>query len=214
MAVKTFSLKRIALTLAAALALSWLIGLVAYGQSVPEEIKDTTTVTDAIVVLTGGSGRVDEGIALLERGMSPRLFVSGVGRSVSITDILETSPISQDNLSNRIAIGSDAEDTPGNASETSKWVEQNNIHSIRLVTAAYHMPRSLLEFQYAMPNVHMVAHPVFPDQVKADWWKYPGTTSLLAREYTKYIIAYLRVKLGLAPLPLSSEPGPEKGVTE
>ncbi len=195
MASRSFSLKRIAFTLGTLLALSWLIGLIAYGQRVPEDIEDTATITDAIVVLTGGSGRVDEGLALLQRGLSPRLFVSGVGPSVSISDILETSTFGQDDLSGRISIGSDAEDTPGNASETSKWVEQNNIRSIRLVTAAYHMPRSLLEFQHAMPNVRMIAHPVFPDQVKADWWKYPGTTSLLAREYTKYIFAYVRVKL-------------------
>jgi hypothetical protein len=38
-----------------------------------------------------------------------------------------------------------------------------------------------------MPAVKIIPHPVFPEQVKADWWLYPGTASLLAREYSKYL---------------------------
>ncbi len=66
---------------------------------------------------------------------------------------------------------------------------------MRLVTAAYHMPRSLLEFRYAMPNVLIIPHPVFPSHVKQDrWWAYPGTAMLLMSEYNKLIFAWFRQK--------------------
>ena len=59
------------------------------------------------------------------------------------------------------------------------------------------MPRALSELRYAMPGVEIVAHPVFPEQVKADWWRYPGTASLLAREYTKYLLSTVRMWLSI-----------------
>ena len=64
------------------------------------------------------------------------------------------------------------------------------ITSLRLVTASYHMPRSRVEFRRAMPTVRLIAHPVFPSNVRIDeWWRWPGTTSLLIGEYSKYLIA-------------------------
>jgi len=65
--------------------------------------------------------------------------------------------------------------------------------SLRLVTAAYHMPRSLLEFQDAMPDIEIEPYPVFPVHVKQDkWWAWPGTMALTVTEYNKYIVASLR----------------------
>ena len=65
--------------------------------------------------------------------------------------------------------------------------------SSRLVTAWYHMPRSLLEFGRAMPEIDIVAHPVFPDQVKQEhWWAQRGTALLLVSEYVKYLGALAR----------------------
>ena len=62
--------------------------------------------------------------------------------------------------------------------------------SLRLVTAWYHMPRSLLEFGRAMPDIEIVAHPVFPEQVKSEhWWAWRGTAMLLISEYAKYLAA-------------------------
>ena len=59
------------------------------------------------------------------------------------------------------------------------------------------MRRSLLEFHAAMPAVRIVPHAVFPATVKTDWWRWPGTASLIAREYTKFVLAWTRQNLGL-----------------
>jgi uncharacterized SAM-binding protein YcdF (DUF218 family) len=85
-------------------------------------------------------------------------------------------------------------------------MRQERFKSIRLITAAYHMPRSLLEFHRAMPGVQVLPYPVFPHQVKQEsWWRWPGTTNLLVREYNKYLVALLRGLMlpgdaGLAPV--------------
>ena len=64
---------------------------------------------------------------------------------------------------------------------------------MRLVTAGYHMLRSLREFSRVMPGVEVVPYPVFPETVHLDnWWQWPGTTALLFDEYVKFLASYLR----------------------
>jgi len=95
-------------------------------------------------------------------------------------------------LESRIGIGN-AIDTRENAAETAKWCHDNSIRSVRLVTAAYHMPRSRLEFAYTMPDVKIIEHPVFPEHVKqARWWAWPGTAALIIGEYNKLLMAWVR----------------------
>ena len=88
--------------------------------------------------------------------------------------------------------------TLGNAIETAEWSRDKNFRSLRLVTSAYHMPRSLIEFKHAMPNIQIIAHPVFPAHVKVDeWWAWSGTAELIASEYTKFLLAWLRQQIEL-----------------
>lgn len=173
-------------------AVAWTGGFMWFASTIPEGVTDTATHTDAIVALTGGAERIETGVRLLADGLAERLFVSGAGEQVQTSDILgRSTPISEDLVDN-ITIGKTAVDTPGNAIETAAWVRSQNMRSIRLVTAAYHMRRSLLEFHAAMPEVEIVPHAVFPAHVKRDWWRWPGTASLIAREYTKFVLTWAR----------------------
>lgn len=184
---------RAAVVLCTALALLWIVGLISYSKDVPDVVADATTRTDAIVVLTGGSERIDTGIDLLAAAMAERLFISGTGPSVSASDLIGADRLNRAALLAKMSVGAEAEDTWGNATETAAWADRNGIMSIRLVTAAYHMPRSLKELARAMPDVEIIPHPVFPDQVKMDWWLHPGSAGLLGREYSKYLVASLRL---------------------
>lgn len=149
--------------------------------------------TDAIVVLTGGSLRLQSGIDLLREGKGRKLFVSGVNHQVALDDLLGISGGVPEWAICCIALGHAADNTHGNALETARWVRSQGFHSLRLVTAWYHMPRSLLEFGRALPEIDIVAHPVFPDQVKQQhWWASPGTAALLVSEYVKYLAALSR----------------------
>jgi uncharacterized SAM-binding protein YcdF (DUF218 family) len=179
------------------LFLLWLGGLAWFARSIPDEVGDSTTATDAIVVLTGGSLRVQSGIALLNAGKAKKLFVSGVHHGTDVPALLRAEHQPPDQVPCCIALGYDADNTLGNAQETAAWMHQEGFHSLRLVTASYHMPRSLLEFSRAMPEVRIIPHPVFPERVKQErWWAWPGTASLIVAEYQKYLLAWARPVLG------------------
>ena len=170
--------------------LFWLAGLFAFLQSIPKQIENPATVTDTIVVLTGGSLRLQTGLELLQQGKASKLFVSGVHRGVDVEQLLRLARQLPTESDCCISLGHEADDTTGNAAETAIWMGKHGYRSMRLVTAAYHMPRSVIEFRHAMPNTTILLHPVFPEQVKLDkWWMWPGTAGLILGEYSKYLIA-------------------------
>lgn len=139
------------------LCIFWAIGFLWFLITVVTvEVPPAAQKTDAIIVLTGGEGRVDEGIALLRQKASPRLFISGVNPQVKPRDLAKGG----EKLPCCVTLGYEAADTKGNADETAAWVRRNNIGSIRLVTSSYHIPRALLEFSYMIPDVIILSHPV------------------------------------------------------
>lgn len=175
----------------------WTWGLTRFVNGIPRQVADDQRKTDAIIVLTGGTLRLETGFELLARRAAEKLLVSGVDKSVPIEEVLRVTGTTQDDLACCVTLGYMAEDTGSNASESAAWVRTNRITSVRLVTAGYHMPRSLLEFRAALPDVEIVPHPVFPEQVMLDeWWRRPGTASLVIGEYNKYLLAAVRNLVG------------------
>jgi uncharacterized SAM-binding protein YcdF (DUF218 family) len=186
-----------------AMLVAWLLGLVLFAETIPTRPSDDRTEADAIIVLTGGSDRLKEGLLLLARHEGRQLLVSGVHANTDIPALLQSVDLTADAAPSAetvaccITVGYEAGDTTGNAQESARWMAARDLHSLRLVTADYHMPRSLLEFHAAMPEVRIVPHPVFPETVKRDqWYLWPGTTSLIIREYHKYLLATMRIRLG------------------
>ena len=177
--------------------LAWCIGLHHFSRLIPVPLPRTDITTDAIVVLTGGAGRVGEGLSLLERGLGRKLFVSGVYRGVDVRELLKLAQRTPGNLECCIALGYAADNTKGNASETAEWIRRENIGSVRIVTASYHMPRSLLEFRQVLPRgVRIVPHPVFPEGFPSvSWWREFGSIQLAISEYHKYLLARLEAEL-------------------
>jgi len=178
-------------------SLVWASGLYRFSQLIPQPLPDNQVATDAIVVLTGGAGRVGEGLSLLERGLAKKLFVSGVYQGVDVQELLKVARRAPGNLECCIALGYAADNTRGNARETADWMRRENISSIRIVTASYHMPRSLLEFRRALPaDVRIVPHPVFPDGFPTEsWWRNVSAMRLAISEYHKYLLARLDERL-------------------
>src|SRR3546814_2018804 len=76
---------------AAVLAILWTVGLVLYARAIPSRTAAADRRTDAIVVLTGGSMRLEEGLTLLAQGMAKKLFVSGVPQGVEVEELLAVS---------------------------------------------------------------------------------------------------------------------------
>lgn len=191
--------------LAVIAALVWLGGLIWYAGRIPLPGPPPAGDTEAIVVLTGGSSRLGEGLRLLGEGRALKLFVSGVYRGVDVRMLLQMAARKPDNVECCITLGYAAADTAGNARETAAWMAEQGYRSLRLVTASYHMPRSLLEFHRAMPEFDIVAHAVYPERFRhADWWRWPGSTALVISEFNKYLAALVSIGPGRA-----AQPGPE-----
>lgn len=171
----------------------WGAGLILFAETIPDHVEDTETRTDAIAVLTGGSGRLEAGLDLQARGLASKIYISGVYKGVDIQTLLTVLKQKPGSLDCCLVIGY-ADDTIGNARETTDWMKGEGFTSLRMVTSTYHMPRALLEFRFAYPGIHIVPHPVLSANVKQDqWWAWPGTASLMVREYNKYLAAWVRI---------------------
>jgi uncharacterized SAM-binding protein YcdF (DUF218 family) len=182
-------LGRTAVLLLAILAV-WLGGFLWFARQIPQTVADLDSDTDAVVVLTGGSLRVQSGLTLLASGKAKKLFISGVYHGTDVAALLRVSHQTPEHVACCIVLGHEADNTLGNALETAQWMHQEGFRSLRLVTASYHMPRSLLEFSRAMPEMRIVAHPVFPERDRADrWWASPRAFARVLAEYHKYLLA-------------------------
>jgi uncharacterized SAM-binding protein YcdF (DUF218 family) len=165
----------------AAVVLIWLLGFVWFAGDLPEPAA-VNVKTDVIVVPTGGSGRIERGLAVLRAGAAGKLFVSGVDHAVKPREFAAGYKVKPAEMSCCVVLGFDALDTRGNALETASWIEGGGYRSMRLVTSDWHMRRSAGELgQVLPPNVRVVedAVPTRP------------TLGMLFLEYNKLLASWL-----------------------
>lgn len=173
--------------------LLWAAGLAWFVYSSQAIAADPKAQTDAIVVLTGGRLRLEAGLDLLGAGRAQKLFVSGVNRHVDRVELMRVVGRADEGNLGRIVIGHDADNTLGNARETALWMQQQGYRSLRLVTSWYHMRRSLLEFERAMPDTQIVAEPVYAARVEGEAWSgWLDVAMLTVSEYDKYLATLAR----------------------
>lgn len=170
----------------------WWWGFWQFAESAQNQVVDTHTRTQAMVVLTGGPGRVQASVDLLTAGLADKLLITGVDPAVaSIGEMgLRLPPGFKPECC--IELGKRAQDTYGNAIEAAQWVQAHRFRSLRLVTASYHMPRAMLEFRRLLPGVVIIPHPLPHNsgKIRADGTRLPDW-QLLLREYHKYWLIYL-----------------------
>jgi uncharacterized SAM-binding protein YcdF (DUF218 family) len=143
---------------------------------------------DGIVVLTGGEARIAEAGRLLEVGKARRLLVSGVNRRTGREDLRRLIGVKRQLFDCCVDIGYEALDTSGNADEARAWASQWHFASLIVVTASYHMPRSLAEIALVLPEAKLVPHPVVPRQLQsAPWWLRTDAARTLVSEYLKFL---------------------------
>jgi len=178
-------------------AIFWAVGLLYFAASLPQAqtSKDSGEKADAIIVLTGGSLRLEQGFKLLADNRSEILFISGVEDGISVTQLLHTKEYDEfigKFAPEKVILGYQARSTRGNGEEIGEFVRSKHIKSMILVTANYHMQRSLHEIARNLPDVNIIAYPVFPAYFKdANWWRFPEAWRLLISEYHKYIASFL-----------------------
>jgi len=170
----------------------WVLGFacfVAYAWSM--RYIDLPQNPQAIVVLTGGKGRLGTAFHLLSQNQDSRLLVSGVNDKVSIGSLIQQT---DDEMISRIQLGYQADNTLENALETEIWIKEHDIQSFVLITSFYHMPRALKEVRHRLPDKEIYPLPVFPDEINAEWM-HTRNAGLLFIEYHKFLLVELRFLL-------------------
>jgi uncharacterized SAM-binding protein YcdF (DUF218 family) len=153
-----------------------------------------TRPADAIFVLTGGDGRIQEGFRAWSGGAARELYILGARRRIPVAQILpEASRIPAEALS-RIHVEGWSENTLENAFSAKSAVGEGRYSSVILVTSDYHIPRAYLAFRKLLPpEVSLSAIRVRPEGgAGASWrwarrhfiegWKYWGYRILLRWE--------------------------------
>ena len=178
------------LSLLLILVVVWFVGLLAFAGRIDKLTPAAEPpVSDAVAVLTGASTeRITAAVRLLEEGKGRRLLVSGVNTEVSREDLLEVTGAWKPIYQCCVDLGFEAADTKGNAQEIAAWAEKHGFTQIVVVTADYHIPRSMLELRGDMPGVKLIAYPVKTDALDAaHWWRDQTQVRRLTLEYCKYL---------------------------
>lgn len=179
--------------LCAAVIIALGVGFFRFTSNLQNQAQVRDTNADAIVVLTGGTGRIKAGLGLLRQKKGQRLLISGVYPATTSKELIETNKNSSAIFKCCVDLGRVAENTIGNALETADWAKKHKYKSLILVTSAFHMPRTLIEFSNAMPELELIPHPVRMPTKK--WWTDGRTTALFAQEYSKLILSWVRTGL-------------------
>lgn len=166
--------------------LGWLAGFIWFAVTLPRPLDSRST--DAIVVLTGGAGRIDRGLQVLRDGASRRMLISGVDHDVRPVELANRYHAPRSLFDCCITLGREAVDTRSNAIETARWVERRHYRSLRLVTSDWHMRRAGFELKQALPDDVTILF----DAVRTR----PSLT-MLVKEYNKYLLRRAAALVGV-----------------
>lgn len=147
---------------------------------------DADVRTDAAVVITGGSGRIERGIEVLGDGGARRLLVAGADPLVTKRDLIARLGGRARLVRCCVDLGSESVDTRSNAEEAKRWLARHDYDSVRLITSDWHMRRADYEFSQVLGG----EHDIVIDAVRTE----PGFSTLIG-EYNKYLLRRIAVWL-------------------
>lgn len=163
----------------------------------PDASKFECQKVDAIVAISGGdtAARTRQAIELYKNGWSETLILSGAAADKtgpSNAAAMRDQAIAAGIPASAILVDETSETTKQNAANTHDLFTNNDIHSVILVTSAYHQRRAGLEFgKRAGSEVRIMNYPVKSDnQWSAWWWTTPSGWLLASSELTKIIVFY------------------------
>ena len=174
--------------LLAFLAVLYGLGFALFAVTLGEPADPGTPKVDAIVAITGGPGRIEQGVRLLAEGRAKRMLIAGADPSVREADLLDRLRAPKNLFDCCVDLGSESVDTRSNAEEAKRWLERRRYKSIRLVTSDWHMRRARYEFNRQLDS----GIEIVPDAVRTE----PNFMTLFA-EYNKYLLRRLSVWLDI-----------------
>lgn len=168
-------------------AVAWALGFAVFMLKLADP-ADPATTTDAIVVPTGGPGRIPRGLALIEAGRAKRMLVTGVATGLRKADLVAANGHPRA-IACCVDLGREAVDTRSNAEETGRWMHEHGYKSVRLVTSDWHMARARMEVGAALDGDVTILRDGVPAEQRL---------GLLVNEYNKLILRRIALWLGIA----------------
>lgn len=166
--------------IAAFLLLIWLLGFLWFAVTLPRPAARERT--DAVIVLTGGPGRIPRGLTVLRQGLAPRLLVSGVDPEVLPREFMREYEVSGELMRCCVTLGYRAFDTRSNAVEAANWLRTSKARTVRVVTVDWHMRRAAFELGRELPKGTTMLRDAVPSH---------PSLQILFLEYHKLIARYL-----------------------
>ena len=193
----TWRLALVALFVLGGAAIGGFLSFVHQVQEMEQQAAAAAPQADAVVVLTGGPGRIDAGLELLSAERGARLLISGVNPATSGLAIQRAAAAGEVSERARlfsccVDLGRRAADTVGNAAEARDWIGERKFARVLVVTADYHMQRALLEFERALEEaspVQLLPWPVRTSLLEGAWYRDPAAIRRLGGEWVKYLSA-------------------------
>ena len=197
MAQQMTNYRRIATVVVGVACAAFILGFLLFATAATRKPAADGRTADAIVVLTGGPRRISEAGRLLRQGRAKHLLISGVNRKTSRAALRRIAGIDARLFACCVTVGYRAMNTQGNALETQSWQRNHDFSSLIVVTANYHMPRSLAELSLRMPRVELIPYSVTPKSFEqTPWWLNASSTRLLAQEYLKFLPSAAKLTIG------------------
>ncbi|MGX7950951.1 YdcF family protein [Tsuneonella sp. HG249] len=147
---------------AAFLAIVYAFGFLWFAAALPQPAGDYTT--DAVVVPTGGPGRIARGLELIASKQAEAMLVTGVDPEVKPGEFAAEYKVSGRTMECCVTLGFAAVDTRSNAAETADWMKQRGYGSLRLVTTDWHMRRAAGELANALPPEITIVRDAVPSR--------------------------------------------------
>lgn len=163
-------------------ALVYAIGFLWFAAALPQPVG--TGRTDAVVVPTGGAGRIARGLEVLADGDAKAMLVTGVDPEVRPEEFQAQHRVPSQTMRCCVTLGFAAVDTRSNAAETAGWMKHYSHRSLRLVTTDWHMRRAANELAATLPADVAVLRDAVPSRPRL---------GILFLEYNK-LLASLAVR--------------------
>lgn len=134
---------------------------------------------DAVMVLSGGEGRIAEGYKAWVSGAAREIYLLGTGRDVPLAKLIPAVASLPGAEREHIHVEGWSENTLENAFSAKNATEERNFSSVILVTSDYHVARAGIAFRRVLPP--RVA--LYVLSVPSEGWGSPGAAWRTARRY-------------------------------
>lgn len=161
-------------------ALLYTLGFLWFAAALPQAAEGGRS--DAIVVPTGGAGRIARGLEVLAAGQAKAMLVTGVDPEVRPGEFAAEHRVPERTMQCCVTLDFEAVDTRSNAAETAAWMRRNDYSSLRLVTTDWHMRRAAGELEASLPDDISVLRDAVPSRPRL---------RILFLEYNKLIASVL-----------------------